>query len=116
MKHFLPAIVWAFVILLFSTKIGIQLPKSLLAPDKLGHFVAYSVFSWLVLLGFHFRNSLTKRSALLAVLIVTSYGVGMEFAQWAFFPNRFFEVWDMVANTIGAVLGYIAFYFYFTKK
>jgi VanZ family protein len=116
MKHFLPAIAWAIAIFLFSTKIGVQMPKSLIAPDKLGHFAAYGVFSWLVLLGFRLSNSFTKRSALLSVLLVSVYGVGMELIQWAFFPNRLFELGDMLANFIGAVLGFFAFNYYFTKK
>lgn len=116
MKPFIPAILWAVLVLILSTMPGIQLPKAIIAPDKLGHFAVYGIFNWLALKGLASSDNLSRRTALMVTLIVTGYGMAMEFVQWGFFPNRFFEVWDMVANFTGAVLGYIAFNFYFTKK
>lgn len=116
MKPFFPAILWAILIFVLSTMPGVQLPKTIIAPDKLGHFVVYAVFNWLALKGLASGDNLSTRKALIATFVVTVYGIAMEFIQWAFFPGRFFEVWDMVANFTGAVLGYIAFNFYFTKK
>lgn len=115
MKPFLPVIIWALVILGLSISPGIQLPETIVAPDKLGHLIAYGVLSWLLIRALAKNKSLSSKNAILAVLAVTVYGIALEFVQWAFFPNRYFEVWDMVANATGAVLSYLAFTFYFTK-
>lgn len=114
MKPILPAILWAGMIFFFSTSSGIQMPASIIAPDKIGHLVVYGVLNWLVIWALRKQKQLSHKSALWATLFVTSYGIALEFVQWAFFPNRFFEVWDMVANFAGAVLVFI-FTFYFTK-
>ena len=116
MKPFVPAILWAVLVFILSTMPGIQLPETIFTPDKLGHLAVYSIFNWLAIRGLAKRGSYSTKTAILATMIVASYGVAMEFVQGAFFPNRFFEVWDMVANFIGAVVGYIAFNFHFTKK
>ena len=116
MKPFVPAILWAILILILSTMPGIQLPETIIAPDKLGHVAAYGILNWLAIKGLASSDNLSAMKVLMVTIVVTSYGILMEFVQWAFFPNRFFEIWDMVANFTGAVLGYIAFKFYFTKK
>ncbi|MCF8244381.1 MAG: VanZ family protein [Saprospiraceae bacterium] len=116
MKPFVPVILWAIIILILSTMPGVQLPTTIIATDKLGHFAIYGIFNWLAIKGLASSDNLTSKSVLIATLVVTSYGVLMELVQWGFFPNRFLEVWDMVANFIGAVLVYIIFNFHFTKK
>jgi VanZ family protein len=34
----------------------------------------------------------------------------MEWVQGAFYPNRYFEYFDMLANTVGAVLSGIVYF------
>ncbi|MCC6722863.1 MAG: VanZ family protein [Saprospiraceae bacterium] len=109
MKPYLPAILWALVILGLSISPTVQLPETILAPDKIGHLVVYGVLNWLVLRALHTTDSFSVGRALWSLLVVSLYGVALEFVQWAFFPNRFFEVWDMVANATGAVLSYFLF-------
>ncbi len=105
-KYFLPAIVWAVVILALSTTAGIQMPEVVFSPDKLGHFAAYGILTWLVFMALKKTGRYNTRSTIWAVLAVSLYGVALEFVQWAFFPNRMFEVWDMAANFFGALLYY----------
>lgn len=107
---------WAILIIYLSTMPSVQLPENIIAPDKLGHFAVYCIFNLLVIRGLFRSDNLSTKNVLIATFVVTVFGIAMEFIQWAFFPNRFFEIWDMVANLIGAVLGYFAFNFYFTKK
>lgn len=106
-KHFLPAIVWAIVILALSTTAGIQMPEVVFSPDKWGHFAAYGILAWLVFMALKKSGQYNSKSTVVAVVVVSLYGVALEFVQWAFFPNRFFEVWDMVANFSGALLYYL---------
>ncbi|MBI1227331.1 MAG: hypothetical protein GC192_19015 [Bacteroidetes bacterium] len=111
MKFFIPVVLWAILIFILSTKVGIQLPETKIGTDKVAHFAVYFVFNLLAIRGLVLGDNLSTKNVLIATFVVTVYGITMEFIQWAFFPNRFFEVWDMVANFIGAVLGYIAFIF-----
>ena len=113
MKPFLPAIICAVVIFGLSVGPGIQLPETLISsPDKLGHLVAYGILGWLSLSALSKNKTHPKSAVFLALLAVTIYGVVLEFVQWAFFPNRFFEVWDMVANFLGVLLSYFAHRFF----
>lgn len=116
MKPFLPVLLCATVIFWLSVSSGIQLPKSVFSSDKLGHLAAYGLLNLLVIRALSKNNALSPKTATLAVLSATGYGVALEFVQLLFFPNRYFEVWDMVANFTGAVLGYFAFILFFTKS
>ena len=107
-KSLLPAFIWLIVIVLMSTRANVPMPSfNLMAPDKLGHAAAYGILSWLILWGI--RRSLpdgTLRAAHIAgvFLFATAFGVLMEFVQFTFFPGRFYEVDDMLANAIGAAV------------
>jgi len=109
LKPFLPAILWSAVILVLSSGPSLQLPadvREIKGLDKLGHFAAYSVLSFLLLLGFH-RSG--RRHPLTAILLSVLFGLGMELMQYAFFPHRYFEWWDVLANTLGTLAGYGVF-------
>ncbi|HHM21213.1 MAG TPA: hypothetical protein ENJ20_04225 [Bacteroidetes bacterium] len=99
-----PAFLWAACILYLSTKGGVQLPHLGISPDKIGHFGAYFLLGWFVLAGLKKTGRQSRRTALLAMTGVSLYGVLLEAIQWAFFPHRYFEVWDMIANITGAFL------------
>jgi len=42
-------------------------------------------------------------------LFATAFGALMEWVQFRFFPDRFFEYDDMLANAVGAVVGWWVF-------
>jgi len=69
--------------------------------DKLEHGFAYAFLSlWFCQLYF----SALARMVAIAALI--GLGIGLEFLQgWTGY--RIFDVWDMVANSIGVLIGYI---------
>ena len=67
--------------------------------DKLYHFLAYVWLSALPFFGFAGTKKAIKWSLLMILL-----GVGLEFAQ-SFVPGRFFSIWDMIANSLGASTG-----------
>lgn len=67
--------------------------------DKVGHFIAYGVLMfWFSML--YFKRA--SRAAYAAGFI--AMGVGLEFVQ-GWLGYRTYEVFDMVANTIGVLLG-----------
>jgi VanZ family protein len=117
-KAFLPAFVWLLVITKLSTMPGLQLPKfDLISMDKLAHAFVYAVFVVLAMWGFS-RNSgqrPTFREGFISFAVAATYGAFMEWVQGTFFPGRFFEYDDMLANAFGAAVAWAAFT-YFPKK
>jgi VanZ family protein len=103
-------------ILSLSVGPGIQLPESIFSADKIGHFVAYGILTWLLMHGSR-QSELPKKKVLrLAVFLASTYGIVLEIVQWAFFPHRFFEVWDVIANITGALTSYLIFSYFITKN
>lgn len=109
MKGFLPALIWALIILILSTMPSVQLPESFISPDKFAHAFIYGILVILILHGLKKSDILTKKNIWLTILISASYGCLMEIIQYAFFPGRFFEMGDNLANTIGCFLGWLIF-------
>jgi len=108
-KAFTPALICAAIIFCLSViSTGIQLPETFFSPDKIGHFAAYGLLSWLMLNGLRKTGRQETLFSMLAIAAVSGYGISLEFVQWAFFPHRYFEVWDMIANIAGAVFSYLA--------
>ncbi len=107
-KYLLPAILWMALITGLSVMSAPALPKTpFFAPDKLAHATIYAVFTWLILFGLQRRKraKLSRRQIIISVVFAAFYGILMEFVQFAFVPGRYYEYGDMVANTLGALLG-----------
>ena len=101
-RNGLLAIFWLIAITWLSTRGGISLPGfKLIATDKLAHACSYALLVWLILLSVKHRTAAIFAGVW---LFASLYGALMEWVQYRFFPNRFFEVDDMLANTIGAAL------------
>ncbi len=116
---FIPSIIWALLILYLSSVTGLNLPESLLdifSIDKIGHFGIYGIFTVLLLYGFHQASSIWKKKGVYwAMIISILYGIGMEVMQYTFFPGRYFENLDIIANIIGSFTG-LLFYKFFNEK
>lgn len=114
---FLPALIWTLFIFIVSwTVAGINLPENLLdliSTDKLAHFIVYAFLTGLYLLGFLIKGRQIKfyPLGLLIILGGSLYGLLMEILQYYFFPGRYFEILDIVANISGAFAGYFLFTF-----
>lgn len=109
MKRFLPALIWALIILVLSTMPSVQLPENLISPDKFAHAFVYGVLVILILYGLKKTNILTQKNTWLTILSSASYGCLMEIIQYAFFPDRTFELGDNLANITGCFLGWLVF-------
>ena len=91
---------------------GLNLPETpwdWLSADKLGHAGVYAVLSFLLLRGARLSGYGTAKVVFGVILGCGLYGILMELAQFYFFPGRHFEYLDMLANIIGAFLGWIIF-------
>jgi VanZ family protein len=74
-------------------------PFSFPDADKLEHGIAYgSLALWFCQIYFSARSRMIVLTALIGL------GIGLEFVQgWTGY--RYFDVWDMAANSIGVLLG-----------
>lgn len=100
------------LIVWLSSGPGLQIPSTwwnLFSPDKLGHLFFYGVLATLTLRGLHRSGYLPQPEAVKPrvwiAIGVSALGMLMEFNQWAFFPGRYFEMADELANIAGAILG-----------
>ena len=117
LKAFFPALIWALIILYLSTRGTVSLPPTfadLFQWDKVGHAVFYGVQTFLVLYGFHQLGTLSRSTIIFTAILVSFYGIVLETIQFVYFPGRYFEVYDIVANIIGTLLS-LYFIRYFSE-
>ena len=108
LKSLLPAFAWLVVIVILSTRASVPMPSfNLMAPDKVGHLGAYGILGWLIMWGLRRGVAPAKLRHVHifgTFVFATAFGVLMEWVQFAFFPGRFYEYDDMLANAIGAAI------------
>ena len=69
--------------------------------DKLEHVIEYSVLGFLAVSCF---KKIDRKTIILAILITSLYGVLDEFHQY-FVPGRDFSIFDILADSVGGLLG-----------
>jgi VanZ family protein len=122
-KYNLIAILWALLILILTTLPGEDFPDlnfwSLLTFDKAAHMFVFAVLVLLLIIGFikqyRFRQ-LRYIAVRTAFIIAVVYGALTELLQEFIFTDRNADLYDFIANVIGAVLGVIAFRLIYGKK
>lgn len=106
----MPAILYyALIFVLSSLRVKSQVSLPFL--DKGLHLVEFALFGFLLSLGFFLSFGFSLRAK--SVLTLASgilLGCLDELHQY-FVPERSFEVLDMVADSIGILIGLIAFYY-----
>ena len=102
-RHFWLSGGWLLVGLVVYLSLTPHPPEPLSFPnaDKLEHGFAYgSLALWFC------QIYLSTRSRWVTIAGLIGLGVGLEFVQgWTGY--RFFDVWDMVANSIGVLFGFL---------
>ncbi len=112
--RFIPAIAWFLLSLVLLCLPGSSIPKYPwlvgIYADKWVHIAMFAILYYLWSYPFA-KSSLTeKRKKTWFLLILASsisYGIMMEFVQKYWIPNRSFEIWDILADGLGSLLGYI---------
>jgi VanZ family protein len=128
-NSYTPAIGWGLFIFILSVIPGkdipeIESPWDLIKMDKLVHMTLYGVLVWQILRGY--RNETQNKGntndakhylfiGSTVVLGACFYGFTLEVIQENFCKDRGFEWYDGIANTIGAFVASISFYFYQRK-
>ncbi len=124
LKRLWPSIVWALFILLLTGIPGNFVPKTIsfldwASPDKVVHFILFGGQTFLIL--YAYRDKLNDkrnrlRLALIAIVIGVVYGLITEILQAYVFIGRDGNVFDFIADLLGALLGFLAFYLLYIKK
>jgi VanZ family protein len=102
----IPALLVVTAIWVLSSQSTLPVPKGVLGFDKFQHLIAYlalagTFFFWFSPAQRQFHR---LRTFLLIVLISSLYGVIDEIHQF-YVPGRDCNVWDWMADTLGAFLG-----------
>lgn len=109
-------LVWALIILILTLSPGNAIPSTgswnIPNSDKLGHYIIFSVFAYLLYRGFAKQYTfevLNEYPLLISMIISVCFGVVIEFIQTTI-PGRGFDVLDILANTSGIALGLSVYY------
>ncbi|HID37427.1 MAG TPA: VanZ family protein [Ghiorsea sp.] len=90
-------------IFMLSHQPSLPAPMLFLHQDKLIHATAYAIMALLAWRVFLNTNQSRYMVALISILFCSLYGVSDEFHQ-SFIDGRDADVWDWLADTIGASL------------
>ncbi len=107
---FVPAISIALGILALSTFLTVPIQvEGVSHLDKWEHTFAYMVLSFSFLLALYKSQNLSNKRSVIVLLSACGYGLFLEFVQFQFFPDRYFEWVDAISNVLGTILGFIIF-------
>ncbi len=89
-----------------------ELPKEKLLNDKFIHVIIHIVLSFLWLLYYYNYNkrSITLKNLLNILLLCFIYGIIIEFIQQMFITSRQADIFDVLANTTGSLIGALVFW------
>ena len=107
--YYFPAVICTIAIFILSTNVSVQLPGVGMS-DKVGHLIAYAVLCFLWGWGIYKAKSqvLTNNLILSILLGGLVYGIFLEIVQYSFFPNRYFEYGDILADFLGCLIASIS--------
>jgi hypothetical protein len=110
-KFFIPAIVWFITIFILLVMPSDDIPTStffdLIYFDKWVHAGLFGM--QVILTGWPFFKSKQASPSLFIKICICAilYGIAMEYVQKYWTTDRDYDVWDMVADGVGAVTGCI---------
>lgn len=104
---------WAFFIFILSVIPGKDLPESnVIGIDKVVHFIFYFVLCFLYTAIFNSKQ--TIRVISLIAFVCIAFGFLIECIQGLFLQDRFFDLYDVLANSTGAI--FASFYYLLKMK
>jgi glycopeptide antibiotics resistance protein len=115
-KHTKWAMLWALLILILCGIPGKDIPHisflELLSFDKFVHAGIFFVLLLLTVRGFSLQSKfpqLKKLAKFVALLFCIIYGGSLEIMQGTLFVDRSADVFDFIANTFGATMGWVLY-------
>ncbi len=125
LQSYWAALLWAAFILLVCSLPGYDLPNlnfwDIDYIDKLEHMTVFALLGFLMVYGFKRRfsdNRILPSNKVLwtFVILAAAFGGFTEILQGLFFPTRFADVFDFIADSLGGVLGTIVGNLYFKYR
>uniref|UniRef100_UPI004047ABAA VanZ family protein n=1 Tax=Roseivirga sp. TaxID=1964215 RepID=UPI004047ABAA len=111
-KSYWTSVLWGMMLAVLMLAPQDAFPESeLLGYDKLAHLGVFAIFSITILFGNklrHHKKKLDNQKKLNAFFISVVYGIVLESLQY-FVPGRMVDIYDLLANTVGAIVGVILF-------
>lgn len=108
-SYIIIACVWTVIILYLSLISATTVSKfniwDVVGIDKLGHLLFYAMFAFLWCMGLSRGKTREKNILFFSI----SFGVFVEICQLYLFNGRSFELFDILANILGSVIGVILF-------
>lgn len=109
----LPAILFAVAIFISSSVPDpLNIHINIRFEDKWKHIAGYGIFGILIARALYYQvryPSIKKNYIGIAIVLGVLYGISDEFHQ-SFVPGRFTEAADVLADSIGIVIGVMLFY------
>ena len=104
------AIIWTVLITVASLVSSSAIPKvNLLWNDKIVHFLFYFFFVVFWSIALH-KNFYSKKYSFIIVVFAIVYGIIIEVLQELLTTTREPDLYDVFANALGAIIGYLGFY------
>ncbi|GAB4374199.1 MAG: hypothetical protein Kow0042_18640 [Calditrichia bacterium] len=114
-----PAIFWTILIFVLSSIPSLPTPDLGFSPqDKIYHLIFYTVYGFFLGMAFYYQEwsvRMQRNWVVWAILFGTLYAISDEIHQY-FVPGRKMEFWDIVADSLGVILGVLIFRFRVVKK
>ena len=111
-KYNSPSILWAAFILVICLMPGRNVPVvRILHFDKVVHVSIYIVFAVVTYYGWKRQitfRAFHRQAALKIIILLALYGLAVEVMQETLTTDRHFDLYDALANSIGAVIGAFA--------
>ena len=120
LRHNLFWIIWTVFILFLSLTPGNEVPRfnwKIVPFDVVVHLFVYAILCHSMLVGFNKQTDFTflKRNSMwVAILGSSLLGILLELLQISV-EGRFFDVKDIISNTLGVFLGVLAFKIIYRK-
>ena len=121
-KNILPAILWSVFVLFVSLVPGNELPKfqmEFLFVDKIAHAALFAGLSFFWVFGLKkagYKTLLNLRMDLVLFGGILLFGIGIELLQHFVIPQRHFDFFDIIANGVGIIIGFLFFNYVICKK
>lgn len=113
-RYYWPAILWILLVLYLCTLPGSDLPKDpffeKIHMDKIVHLGLFGCTVLLLCIGYYrSKGHISAFTLTLFWLVAAFYGLAIEYIQKYWAVERSFDMMDVVADSIGALCGIIAF-------
>ena len=114
-KKFIPGIAWFFLILILICFPGSKIPQvetwlNDIYFDKWVHAGLFAVLTFLFIYPvtrLTFSGEIKRNTALKIAIAACIWGLTTEFIQKFFIPDRSFDFFDLGADSLGVIAGYI---------